>query len=355
MNQPLSPFEKRQLQKQRIAARRRARMRRRIFSAGMLLLVLAVVVTAAVFVVRSVDWDALFGNQKATPGPTSDGNVLYGPELSYFDPLEATTDYVTLSRDAIFQGELILVNADTPFRFDLWEEPVSVFDEKSSSYSVRNKSIKLTRPTIEALNSFLDAFREATGVDDLMVNSAYRSKEEQQEVWDDYMRDYGEEYTRKYVSVPGYSEHHSGLALDLATYNSRGITAVRDEGNYAWLYDHMAEYGFILRYPKGKETETGISFESWHFRYVTVPHAVFMSSQNYTLEYYLQSIRIYTYEGAHAKVTAPDGTQYGIYFYQADEAAQQQVPVPKNTEYTILGNNIDGFLISYQIPADAEQ
>ena len=79
MNQPLSPFEKRQLQKQRIAARRRVRMRRRIFSAAVLLLVLMVVVTAAVFVVRSIDWDGLLGKQKAAPGPTSDGNVLYGP------------------------------------------------------------------------------------------------------------------------------------------------------------------------------------------------------------------------------------------------------------------------------------
>lgn len=354
MNQPLSPFEKRQLQKQRIAARRRVRMRRRIFSAAVLLLVLMVVVTAAVFVVRSIDWDGLLGKQKAAPGPTSDGNVLYGPELSYFDPLEATTDYVTVSRDAIFQGELILVNPDTPFHFELWEEPVSVFDYKSSSYSVRSKNIKLSRATIDALNDFLDAFSQATGIGDLMVNSAYRSKEEQQEVWDDYMRDYGEEYTKKYVSVPGYSEHHSGLALDLAIYNSRGIAAVRDEGNYAWLYDHMAEYGFILRYPKGKETETGISFESWHFRYVTVPHAIFMQSQNYTMEYYLENIRIYTYEGVHAKVASPDGTQYGIYFYQADDAAEQQVPVPKNTEYTILGNNSDGFLISYRIPSEAE-
>ena len=56
----------------------------------------------------------------------------------------------------------------------------------------------------------------------------------------------------------------------------------------------------------------------------------------------------------HAKVASPDGTQYGIYFYQADDAAEQQVPVPKNTEYTILGNNSDGFLISYRIPSEAE-
>ena len=188
-----------------------------------------------------------------------------------------------------------------------------------------------------------------------MINSAYRSKEEQQQVWDDYLRDYGEEYTRQYVSVPGFSEHHSGLAMDVATYNARGITAVRNEGSYAWLYENMAQYGFILRYPQNKTVQTGINFESWHFRYVTIPHALLISEQNYCLEEYLDYIRIYTYEGAHAKVSAADGTNYAIYFYEATDAVQQQIPVPKGVTYQILGNNTDGFLISYQVLASVQE
>ena len=355
MNRQLSPFEKRQAEKQRLAARRRARQRKRLIGFFVLLLVFAVFVTAVVFIIRSVSWDALFGQVAQKGRSPSDGNLLYGPELSYYDPLEATTEYVTVPHDAIYQGELILVNAQTPFHFELWEEPCSVYDYKTASYSVRDKNIRLSRATIDALNRFFDAFSKATGVNDLMINSAYRSKEEQQQVWDDYLRDYGEEYTRQYVSVPGFSEHHSGLAMDVATYNARGITAVRNEGSYAWLYENMAQYGFILRYPQNKTVQTGINFESWHFRYVTIPHALLISEQNYCLEEYLDYIRIYTYEGAHAKVSAADGTNYAIYFYEATDAVQQQIPVPKGVTYQILGNNTDGFLISYQVLASVQE
>ena len=122
----------------------------------------------------------------------------------------------------------------------------------------------------------------------LWISSAYRSVEKQQDLLDAevsrHMREDGlseEEALEKALqtmTVPGYSEHNTGLAIDL-----NGVTAIEDE-EYEWLCRHAADYGFILRYPQGKEAVTGIQFEAWHFRYVGQEHAQYMVQHDMCLE-----------------------------------------------------------------------
>ena len=93
------------------------------------------------------------------------------------------------------------------------------------------------------------------------------------------------------VTIPGKSEHQIGLALDIISntyYDLNEGFAETDAGK--WLYEHSAEYGFILRYPKGKEHITGIEFEPWHFRYVGVEAAKEITEQGITLEEYVEQI-----------------------------------------------------------------
>ena len=71
------------------------------------------------------------------------------------------------------------------------------------------------------------------------------------------------------IALPGHSEHQTGLALDFNDVS--GDFALTEA--YRWLQEHGAEYGFIQRYPAGKESVTGIAEESWHYRYVGRPHA----------------------------------------------------------------------------------
>ena len=125
----------------------------------------------------------------------------------------------------------------------------------------------------------------------LWISSAYRSVEKQQDLLDAevsrHMREDGlseEEALEKALqtmTVPGYSEHNTGLAIDL-----NGVTAIEDE-EYEWLCRHAADYGFILRYPQGKEAVTGIQFEAWHFRYVGQEHAQYMVQHDMCLEEYI--------------------------------------------------------------------
>ena len=119
----------------------------------------------------------------------------------------------------------------------------------------------------------------------LSVNSAYRSYEDQQEIYDTYYSLYGQSYVDKYVAIPGYSEHQTGLALDVKSKNSNLFINSKE---YSWMLDNAYKYGFVLRYPKDKEDITGYNFEAWHFRYVGIDIAKYMYENNITYdEYYV--------------------------------------------------------------------
>ena len=125
------------------------------------------------------------------------------------------------------------------------------------------------------------------------LDSCYRSVAEQQEVWDSFMEEYGEEYTRTYVAVPGYSEHHTGLALDLflvidgeQVYLNEDMVEHTDV--WAKIHAKLADFGFILRYLEGKEDITGYGYEPWHIRYVDSPEVAHeIMDAGVTLEEYL--------------------------------------------------------------------
>lgn len=141
----------------------------------------------------------------------------------------------------------------------------------------------------------LAAELEAEGIH-VELDSARRSVAAQQDIWDRFMEKYGEEYTRSTVATPGYSEHHTGLALDLYfqidgqdVYYNEDMT--KDEYLWVWEAVHakLADHGFILRYLKGKEDITGYSYEPWHIRYLddsVTAHEIM--DNGLTLEEYLE-------------------------------------------------------------------
>ncbi len=124
------------------------------------------------------------------------------------------------------------------------------------------------------------------------LDSAYRSIEEQQRIIDDYTIKYGIDYVNKYVAPIKASEHHTGLAIDLAlVVNGKKLIENEDlfakENIYSEIHKYLSDFGFILRYPKGKENITGYSYEPWHIRYVGIENAKFIYSNNLTLEEYM--------------------------------------------------------------------
>ena len=110
-----------------------------------------------------------------------------------------------------------------------------------------------------------------------------------------YSREKAKELAAQYVAPPGTSEHLTGLAVDLISpdwYNTHSSLTSDFENTkqFAWLYAHCAEYGFILRYPKDKVAITGYSYEPWHYRYVGVEAAKEIMSKKICLEEYVAGL-----------------------------------------------------------------
>lgn len=106
-----------------------------------------------------------------------------------------------------------------------------------------------------------------------VVREGYRTKEEQEEIYDEkvqayknkgYSRKRAEKMAEEWVALPGTSEHQLGIAVDINADKTRST----NEEVYLWLAQNAYKYGFILRYPQGKEKITGTAYEPWHYRYV---------------------------------------------------------------------------------------
>ena len=172
---------------------------------------------------------------------------------------------------------LVLVNA----RHAYWEP------EDREPLVCVNDGVPLLRCAAEALELLMAAIEGWSGI---AAVSGWRSREEQKQIWDESLRENGEAFTIQYVALPGHSEHQTGLAIDLGVRTPE-IDFIRpyfpNTGICGAFQARAAEFGFILRYPAGKEHVTGIAHEPWHFRYVGVPHAALMVRKGLTLEEYL--------------------------------------------------------------------
>ncbi|MBP5414239.1 MAG: M15 family metallopeptidase [Lachnospiraceae bacterium] len=130
----------------------------------------------------------------------------------------------------------------------------------------------------------------------LVISSAYRDNKRQDELFDQKIKkymNYGYSYLEAYkkaaneLSIPGTSEHEIGLGFDIMSEDHQKLDeAFGDTNAGIWLANNSYKYGFILRYPKGKEDITGIQYEPWHFRYVGVDVATSIYNQRSTLEEY---------------------------------------------------------------------
>ncbi|MBR3523465.1 MAG: M15 family metallopeptidase [Bacilli bacterium] len=190
-------------------------------------------------------------------------------------PKKATIDY------------MVLVNKKNKLPNN-WEELV----ELETAKDAWGDDVQVEK---KALEQFYKLQKDllAEGID-IELDSIYRSVAEQQDLWDRWTVEKGEEYVKTYVAVPGYSEHHTGLAIDVCLKIDGEIVADNEEmiANkeiFAKVHAKLADYGFILRYPEGKKDITGYDYEPWHFRYINdTKIAKEIMDNNLTFEEYLE-------------------------------------------------------------------
>ena len=184
---------------------------------------------------------------------------------------------------------MVLVNKQSKLPDD-WESRIELVDV----YTGLDETYQVEKKAAEAYKKLRDDLRENDHVI-IELDSTYRTVARQQEIWDSFLKEYGEKYTKTYVAVPGTSEHHTGLALDVKLVKEGKIIADNDEMTaekeiFAKVHAKLAKYGFILRYPEGKEDVTGYGAEVWHLRYINDPDvAKDIMDKGLTLEEYLQN------------------------------------------------------------------
>ena len=254
------------------------------FLAGLLLAMLF-------FTGCSTDDDEPSNNQQDSSISTHSEELQVSSEAAA-DEAESKAIVTPLASPA--DWNLVLVNREN----QLAEEIPMEFYLTESGYQIDSR--------IQDPYSQLMEAGKAAGMDLTMV-SGYRSIEQQQANYDVNYQNFlasglSEEEARTktegYIALPHASEHTTGLAVDItsnALANQEGNSGLLpDLENYPeglWLKENAPKFGFILRYPKAKEAITGINFEPWHFRYVGIENAMYMTEKNLTLEEYIAILK----------------------------------------------------------------
>lgn len=236
---------------------------------------------------------------------------------------------VKLDRRQVSRGSLVLVNREHPVTRRLGRK----------SLRFVGQGIEMEAAAASQLNRLLEKQT------DIVCVSGFRSREEQERIYADSLKENGEAFTRKYVALPSHSEHECGLAIDLGE-NRETIDFIRPEfpyeGKCQEFRDKLPDYGFIQRYEAGKEHVTGISHEPWHFRYVGLPHSLIIRELGLSLEEYIQMLRkkeTLTWKWKDREIK--------VRYVPAKAAGDTICDLPEDGAYQISGDNADGFVITW--------
>ena len=187
----------------------------------------------------------------------------------------------------------ILVNKENLLPSDYYPKDLIITDQNENNFhGYQDPRLKpmIRRDIYPYVQKMIENAKQE-GVE-IIVDSGYRSYNYQQKVLDKLIEEVGDAAYQK-VALPGASEHQTGLAFDIAYYRN-GVfdDDVKEEDKEAiWLANNSYKYGFVLRYPKGKEEITGFQFEPWHFRFVGLELAKELFDEGITLdEYYARKV-----------------------------------------------------------------
>ncbi|MDO5435821.1 MAG: D-alanyl-D-alanine carboxypeptidase family protein [Clostridia bacterium] len=200
----------------------------------------------------------------------------------------------------VLAGDLpLLVNKEHPVDEDFVPDDLVLLTDifSSSTVKIKYKKTQGVRAAAEALFEMLSA-AQAEGLKKWQISAGYRTWADQNSMLESKISSYRKKNTSwgrtkarnaalKTVAEPGCSEHHLGLAFDV---NVPGASSFAGTKQCKWLHEHCWEYGFIVRYPAGKEDITGFSAEAWHVRYVGTEHSLYMRDHDLCLEEYMALI-----------------------------------------------------------------
>ena len=180
----------------------------------------------------------------------------------------------------------ILINKENPI-----DEKIYKTFELIEILNVDDEKIKIEKLTYDNYLKLNKELLEKENIE-VGISNSFRDLKKQEEICKEYVKLYGEELGYKLAAIPGTSEHHTGLAIDITVKKDDGIYAETNEelyeaeSKFLIVHKYLYKYGFILRYPKNKTDITKYNYEPWHIRYVGEKIAKICFFENITLEEY---------------------------------------------------------------------
>lgn len=284
--------------------------------------------------------DSIVDDMSATD---PDGNPVPTQNVLTTEP-PITYEQITLAADDVYRGDLILVNAANPSKFNAsaiengtsadmeFVTIKSVLDTRTyKPYTAKDWEVGFDKDAAYAMDQWLADFNSVSGNDDIRMINGYRSDSED-------------------------PDFRSGRTCKLGIFPEAGSSYYFSaEGEFVWAGENAKNYGFILRYPEGKESHFDDNITSnttATFRYVGVAHATYITDNNLCLEEYLDVVKAYSIDNM-LKITNGT-TTYGVYYVPANANGATTCSVPgSGTSYEISGNNMDGFIITAVLSGDA--
>ncbi len=310
--------------------------------------------------------DSIYPYETIADPPAENTVVTAVQDLAFVGPATILTEpesvTVSVSNAEITRGNLILINKDHPYSFDLPTKQTVFYGNKSPVYILSGSTISIDKELFPLFDRMLVDFSTATGCRDILITSGYRTMEDQRSIMASRIASMGEEEAKLYVAEPGTSEHHSGLAIDMCIFVDGKQYYFPEYEAGAWIIENAPKYGFILRYTEEMQELTGCAAEPWHYRYIGTPHAQLVTDLGLCYEQYIEYIHGFTWKGERLFV-AEDGTTnrgsgfilpdsgYMIYSVPAStESAATDIPLPPGYEnYEISGDNDVGFIVTVSL------
>lgn len=195
--------------------------------------------------------------------------------------VNSNNNYKNDNNDTEINSQLLLVNEEHGLEQTYMPKDLTIPNIKFAS-AVSNEEKHVAGIIVKPLEQLVSEAKK-DGIT-LLGNSGYRSYKTQQNTYNNRVLSEGEKLADAYVARPGYSEHQTGLCIDIT---NQGKYFAKGTKEADWLAKNCYRFGFIIRYPYGKKNITGIEYEPWHIRYVGKNAAKYIYDNNITLEEYL--------------------------------------------------------------------
>ncbi len=323
---------------------------------GMISLCILIIVVITAIALITVGIKAIVKAVSDKPEETSQSSDTSAEQITPAGKWNDGYTLISVPTTDVAVGDLILVNFENEYTLTdtLGSKQLSALYTSrgyGTYYVLKDAEVKVHTKIKTALQDMIfalvdanpDSLGNVSGEDRVFITSGYRTMAKQTEL-------YEKRKEENYVAIPGRSEHHTGLAVDIQVFTSDQKTVLLDDACQEWMEAHCADFGFIIRYDGSKFELTGILDEPWHYRYVGIPHATYMMESGLCMEEYLELLRkSHSYENEPLTITTEDA-EYIVYYVPASENATSDVPVPAGDDvnYTVSGDNLGGFIVTVE-------